>query len=663
MNILIPHTWLLEHLETEATPQQIQEYVSLCGPSIERIYDREGESVYDIEVTTNRVDSMSVRGIARETAVILNQFDVPAQLKELSTPTLPQPKTELPGPTIVNDQNIMHRAAYVVLTNVERTPTPEWMAKRLRQIEQNVHDSVIDITNYITHELGHPCHAFDYDAIMQLGGSIQVQRAQVGETFTIIDGETFETKGGEIVFTNPDGDIIDLPAIKGTANTSISDATKNVLLWFENLPAMDIRVASMNHAIRTVAAQLSEKNVDHNLGIPVLQYGAHLYQELCNATVASELHDYYPNPTQPATVTIPVSRIDTYLGIELEVSTIVSLLEQLECTVSVEDSDGRSTVLAVTPPTFRPDITIPEDIVEEVARIYGYHNLPSTLMDTPIPTSKPTDVNFDIENRIKRSLTARGWNEVYTYSLVSEAEAVSSGHTLEEHLKLSNPLTDDKVFLRRSLAPSLKTVVSNNPTHTRPQIFEIANVYHPQASDLPKEELHVTLMANADYAARRADLEYMLQELFIPKLQVNQTSDTTADLIAHTYNNQQQHIGTVTHDGDVFVFDLIMAELLQAVNTHPEYRAPATTAKIKEDLTFTVPEKTHIGDVVADIQESNELIVTVRHMDTYKNNVTIRMYYQDPEKNLSDADVASVRKHIVSLVAEKHAGKLVGSLA
>src|SRR5690606_36625096 len=121
----------------------------------------------------------------------------------------------------------------------------EWMARRLRQIDQNVHNAPIDITNYVTHEIGHPCHAFDYDKIMNLGGQINIIQANAGIPFTTLDGETYQTQGGEIVFTNPQGEIIDLPAIKGTLNSAIDNNTTRILLWIESLPSELIRQASM----------------------------------------------------------------------------------------------------------------------------------------------------------------------------------------------------------------------------------------------------------------------------------------------------------------------------------------------------------------------------------------------------------------------------------
>jgi phenylalanyl-tRNA synthetase beta chain len=237
MNILIPHNWLKEYLKTEATPEEIQKNLSLCGPSIERIYERENEAVYDIEITTNRVDSMSVYGIAREAAVILKRFKIPATLKPITLQKPAAPTHKLQLPQILDDQHLTKRVMCVILADVQRNSTPEWMAKRLRQIDGTVHDAVIDITNYITHELGHPCHAFDYDKVMELGGIIEITLAKPGKKFVTLDGVEHTTVGGEVVFENGDGVIMDLPGIKGTANTSIHESTKNILFWLENIEA------------------------------------------------------------------------------------------------------------------------------------------------------------------------------------------------------------------------------------------------------------------------------------------------------------------------------------------------------------------------------------------------------------------------------------------
>ncbi len=661
MNILIPHSWLAEHLETDATPEELQANLSLCGPSVERIYDRQGEPVYDIEVTTNRVDSMCVRGVAREAGVILKQFGKQAKfLERADLSQKPQPTGEtLPLPKIVNDPKLCKRVLCAVLDGVERTPTPTWMAKRLEQTDQNVHDSVIDITNYITHELGHPCHAFDYDAVMASGGVIIVREATPGKKFKTLDGLEFTTVGGEVVFENEAGEIIDLPAIKGTANTSISDKTKRVLLWIENLDAEKVRFASMTHAIRTVAAQLSEKHVDPALGEIVLYRGIQLYQELCNARLASQIFDEFPGKTSLATVELSLDKVKQYLGLEIPSERIEEILRDLGCLVQLKDRQ-----LCVTPPTFRHDLAIPADIIEEIARVYGYHMLPSTLMDTKIPLEKPQGFDSYLESRLKRFLAAIGMQEVYTYSMVSEEIARQSGYALEEQLKLKNPLTDDRLYLRRSLIPSLEEVLQNNPSETALNIFEFANVYHPKSGDLPEETLQIGMLSTAGYQALRGMVEALLGQLFIQNITV-QPHETALPEFSQsgTLLSHSVELGSIgiTKKGRAAA-SLSLAVLIEHAATHPEYAALPKAAPVIEDLTFTLPEKTLIGMVLQTMRAVDATVRSVELGSVYNQNYSFRIIYAEPETTPTPEKVETIRKKMVHIVAEKHQGQLVGSV-
>ncbi len=671
MNILIPHTWLNEHLDSEATPEQISEHLSLSGPSVEHIYRIADEPVYDIEITTNRVDSMSIRGIAREAAVILEQAGIDADLteepdyavkiKEIDT-TGRDLKHPLELPKVTNDPELINRTLCVVLRGVQHNKTPDWMAKRLEQIEQNVHDAVIDITNYITHELGHPCHAFDYDKIMALGGEIIIKEAEAGKPFTTLDGETYETVGGEIVFENPQGEIIDFPAIKGTANTAVDDNTQNILLWIESLDAKKVRFGSMTHAIRTVAAQLNEKNVDPNLADAVLVRGVELYRELCDAEIASHVHDDFPSKSKRDEVTVTQEKIDSYLGLHMEEDRILQILKDLGCEVAVSDGS-----YSITPPTYRQDLSIHVDIVEEIARIYGYHNLPSKLMTGPIPTNRQDHVDYAVEERIKRFLSDIGWQEIYSYSMISEPEAVASGHELDEHMKLENPLTMDHVYLRRSLVPSLHTALERNSQRDQLSMFEIANVYHPtgdsSTASLPNETLMITLSSNRPYREVRGDFEALLAQFYIQDVTITQDTPTTGTVIATAAHDETSvELGSVTIWDDITSFEISFEKLLPLVSGHPSYQPAPTTGFINEDFTFTIPAPRQVGRIIDSMLETDQLIYRVQLESMYEDNVTFRVQFHNSSQNISDEVVAPIRRKLVEKVSKEHDAAFVGSL-
>ncbi|PIR59331.1 MAG: hypothetical protein COU69_01045 [Candidatus Pacebacteria bacterium CG10_big_fil_rev_8_21_14_0_10_56_10] len=710
MNILLPHHWLLEHLETDAQPPQIAELLSLSGPSVERVQERDGEAVYDIEVTTNRVDAMSVRGLAREAAVILRHADLPARLKalELDRPPSPAKSRQLPLPDIVNNPELSKRIMAVVLTNVKHTATPDWMARRLLQVDQNVHHAAIDITNYVTHELGHPCHAFDYDKIVKLGGQIIVTEAEAGESFTTLDGETYQTVGGEVVFKNAAGEIIDLPAIKGTANSSVDDSTTQILLWIESLDPHKVRFASMTHAIRTVAAQLNEKNVDPHLGEAVMLRGIEMYRRLCGAKVASQLYDDFPHPHQPTEISVFLSQLTTYLGVELPSRKVAHILEQLGCQVVVRpgakgpermeravSSDGTAggavggtadstsptdpdTLLTVTPPSFRPDLTIPADLIEEVARIYGYHRLPGRLMATALPTDKPSGDDFVLEDQLKNWLAALGWQEVYTYSMVSRQLAAESGWPFEEHLELVNPLTEDRSYLRQSLVPSLREALDANPNRLKLGVFEQAYTYHPRQGQLPEQVLHLTLARRGDHRQLRGLLEAMVDKFFLPELKLETVEagrgayrqlaeiSTRARAGQTDRSNQpspDERLGTlgITDDGTV-ILDLLVTQLAAVKRGHPQYQPITANPPLIEDMTFSIPASRAIGPVLDSIKTVSPLIERVELTSQYRRNFTFRITYQDPDGSLSAEQVAPLRQAIAERMAADHHAELVGQL-
>ncbi|PIY80881.1 MAG: hypothetical protein COY80_00500 [Candidatus Pacebacteria bacterium CG_4_10_14_0_8_um_filter_42_14] len=657
MNILIPNSWLLEHLETDATPKQLQDFLSLSGPSVERINEHNGEPVFDIEVTTNRVDSMSIRGIAREAAAILPQFGIPAELKPLNLPDVSKTNNPLPLPKILENDYLNHRTICVILSSVNRAETPKWMADRLEQIEMNVHDAVIDITNYITHELGYPCHAFDYDKLVATGNEIRIVEAEAGETFTTLDGESFTTVGGEVVFKNGEGTIIDLPSIKGTKNTSIDESTKNVLLLMESIDANKVRFASMTHAIRTTAAQLMEKNVDPNLASDVMKMGVKLYQELCQAKVASEVYDHFPNQAASSTIDITSKKLAEYLGFELPLNDSVKMLEKLECQTSIAGD-----ILTVTPPSFRPDLVIPADIIEEVARLYGYHNIPSILMPTAIPLNRPAETNFGLEHQAKEFLSAIGWQEVYTYSMVSESEALESGFNIEDHLKISNPLTEDKVYLRRSLIPSLEAVISHNADRGSVSVFELANTYQPQDQSLPEEMLTLAMISTRDYRTVRGDLESLLTKLHIYHCVITPL-DTNDQIGIIQVGDSAEEIGQIAVGNKHVHVQLKMAALVKLSSSHPTYKALLKTAALIEDLTFTLQEKTKVGSLLAALSQADPMIESVNLKTIYNRNFTFTIIYRHPDQPISSEMVAPVRKQLVTLVESDWQGHLVGELS
>lgn len=680
MNILIPDQWLREQLQSDAKPQDIQKYLSLCGPSVERIYhkthgDGSSDEVYDIEVTTNRVDSMSIRGIAREAATILRRSGFQAKLKKLPERKITQdPSVKLALPEIIYETDSVKRVTCVVLTQVKQNASPQYMQNRLADIEMNSHGSIIDITNYITHEFGHPCHAFDYDKILAHGNTIVIREAKPGEEFSTLDGNSYQTLGGEVVLADKNGTIIDLPAIKGTANTAIDKHTSRVLFWIESLDAKKVRFASMSHAIRTVAAELNEKNVDPHLATEVLAYGVELFQKLCQAKVASKVYDYFPKRKASPVVKISLARIQEYLGLELTVREIRQILLDLDFQVEVKENEkAKQTLFSVQAPSFRQDISIPADIVEEIARIYGYHKLPSTLMTGALPLEKPTG-NFDLEYKVKAWLADFAWQEIYSYSLVSDALAIESGYTLGEHLQLANPLKEENTYLRRSLLPSLREILEKNPQAKRLTVFELASVYDPIPGDLPQQNLQLALLSRLDYREVKGKIWQLFQKLFLfaEPLQLEFVEEhlsskkqpllsQKAELRVTQGKKSQKLAHVVIYRTGLVGFEFDWNVLLSLSHRYPHYQKLLHTASIVEDFTFTLSKSNPVGPFMETLQAVDPRIRSFQLTSIYEQNYSFSVIFQDPKENLSSEDVESIRQKMVQTASQKFAAKLVGA--
>jgi phenylalanyl-tRNA synthetase beta chain len=644
MNIQILHSWLLEYLDTNATPAKIGEYLSLCGPSIERIEKCGNDWVYDIEVTTNRVDMMSVYGIAREAAVILPQFGVKASLKPLNPVKPSTPKESLPF-ILKPNEKLVTRTMAVVLNNIQNWKTPIWMKTRLEASGIRSLNAVVDITNYVMTEVGHPCHAFDYDLIKS--HTIMIRESKKGEKIVGLDNKTYALPVGSIVFDDSTGAIIDLPGIMGTKNTVVNDNTKQVLFFIDNNDPIRIRKTSMTTGIRTVAATLNEKGVDPELAEIALLRGVELYKQVCQAEVASKVYDVYHKAYKPKSVQVTKTFIDERLGIEVTKARIETILKDLGF-----GAKWNKELLTVTVPSFRAqDVTIPEDIVEEVARIYGYHNLPSELMTGKIPDPLP-DAPFDFELKTKRILQMFGGVEVYTISLVSAKDVDP-----KVALKTRNPLGSDTEYLRTSLAPSLIHAAKENSGEKESfHLFEMANVYLPRKRDLPEEKIILAgIFANTSFRNAKGVVEGLLRELHIEYSFEVENAEYFVPNTRLSIKHAKKEIGRFgqLENGGNLYYQFEVEELRKAHKPMPKYKSISKYPAQVEDITLGISERMKVGDVITAIVDTDKLIADVDLKDVFENAYTFRVSYQNPQKTLTDKEVEEVRMRVLENLKRK----------
>ena len=334
MNILIPHGWLKDYLETKANPEKIAECLSLCGASVEKINKVNNDFIYDIEITTSRVDMMSILGIAREAAAILPQFGIKTKLKKdiyskrfdssiKKGRILMKNKLKV----IIKNPKLCPRFTAVILDNIKIKPSPKIIQERLRKAGMRPINNIVDISNYLMHELGQPVHIFDYEKISKK--IMTLRESKKGEKLITLDNKTHNLPGGDIVIEDGKGRLIDLCGIMGGRNSSIDQKTKRVLLFIQNYEPSHIRKTSMILGHRTEAATLFEKKVDPELTMPTLLNGIKLIKENAQSKIASKIIDIYPKPYKPKTVAVPLQLIKQYLGISIQLNKVIKILISL----------------------------------------------------------------------------------------------------------------------------------------------------------------------------------------------------------------------------------------------------------------------------------------------------------------------------------------------
>jgi phenylalanyl-tRNA synthetase beta chain len=642
MNIKILDSWLRDYVRTRATPEKICELLSLSSVSVERIEKYRNDFIYDIEVTTNRPDLMSVVGIARETATVLKQNGIAADFlpPKLSKPQAP--KAELIE--IKNDPKLVNRICATVL-DVKVGDSPKEIKDRLEASGTRSLNNLIDVTNYVMKTIGHPTHVFDFDRLNTK--TLTIREAQKGEIIQTLDGKSHQLDGGEIVAVNDNKEIVDLLGIMGLENSIVTEKTKRILYFIDNNSPVKIRKASMSLGIRTEAAVINEKDLDAETALEALYFGIELFEKIADGKLVSDIIDIYPNKVEKKTVEVTLEKINQIIGVEIDPGKALTALKDLGFKAGIEKGKIKAEI-----PSFRAgDMEIEEDLIEEIARIYGYHNLPSVLPPLTEVTPHQFASQFYWEQRVKNAMKYWGFTETYTYSMVSED--LFEG-PLEEAVEISNPLSEEFVYMRKTLIPSLLKVLTENKSRETIKIFEISNVYEKKAGDLPSEKLNFAGLikkTHTSFYEIKGVLEQLSSDLGIKNLNFSQSQQSGNG--ASLYLGKD-YLGDIEILDDGLVdFELDFELLIKNATLKKVYNPSSKFPPVVEDLSITVSADINTEDLIADIKSQSNLIIDVSLKDTYQNARTFHIVYQDMQQNLTNEDVGKIRKHIISSLKEK----------
>lgn len=651
-----PLSWLEDWVEITETPEKIAELLLLSGTKVETIEYVDREAVLVLEITSNRPDCLSLFGIAREIAALTNKV---LKHREFPLPKRGSVRKELK--ITVVDPKLCPVYTSIVIDNVMVKPSPDWMAKRLASVGVRPINNIVDVSNYVMFEYGIPMHTFNYDQL--LGQEITIRGSSEGEKVTPLDGQERVLHEGSIIIEDTKR-LVDLAGIMGGQNSEISESTKTVFLHLPIYDPIAIRRTAKYFGLRTEAVTRYEKKLDLRGTQYAMQRAVSLITQVAGGEVASDVYSLNTVHFQPPTVTLTESAIERHIGISIPTTKVQNLLKPLGFNLEFTKPLGFS----ITPPSFRRDIAIKEDVIEEIARMYGYNNLPLTLPKGDIPTH-PDAFTKDWIREMKSILVALGFTEVYGSTLIGRDDVESIGLSKDETLAVLHPMSRDYEYMRPTLLPGLLEMVRNNLYHTEASdLFEIGTVFYPQKEDLPREEQQlVALSTRSDYRDFKSKLERLLRELGLEiAVQVAHPPPPYFVPTAVGKTGKIGWIGMINSkvaaafgiERSLWAFELNASEISQQARSDRPYPQLPKFPPIIEDLSFEFPTSTYIGEVIAAMKSQDPTVQTVQLIDHFASSYTFRIYFIHPEKTLTSDEVAIVRQAIVAVVEERFKAKI-----
>ncbi|MFB6285957.1 MAG: phenylalanine--tRNA ligase subunit beta [Candidatus Bipolaricaulia bacterium] len=651
------------------------------------LMDYLADEVLAFELTPNLGRCLSMIGMAREAAALTD-----------GSLTIPEPAWTCEGPSAaelahvrIDDPELCPRYTAAIVQDVEHRPTPFWMRYRLMQSGVRPLSLIVDITNYVMLEWGQPLHAFDYDKLVERADgrepTIIVRRGESGERLTTLDDVERELTDDMLVIADEAGPIA-IAGVMGGANTEVTEGTEHILLESASFAAINNRRTSQALGLPSEASHRFSRGVPPELAERGNRRAAELMRIHAGGTVAEGLVDAYPAPPDPTVIGLAPHDVNRLLGMDLSEAEIIRSLEKLEFRCERENG-----ILSVEAPSYRLDVGIPADLIEEVARAVGYDRLPSTRMREALPPQYHHP-KLEGEERVRDILTGCGLTEMIAYRLTSldrVAKLHPDGDMPDEpYIELSNPISSERTHMRRTLVDGLlATIADNQRHHDRIALFEAGRVYLPVAgADLPEEprRLGIALAGRrhpdawvtdddpVDFYDLKGIIETLLARLNVPDAQFRPSDAAafhpgrTAELIV-----EETAIGTLGEvhprvadafeiDGRAYVAELDLDRLLAHAVARETYDPIPRFPGIRQDLAIVVDAEAPSDRIEGLIRaHGGELLADVRLFDVYtgesipegKRSLAYSLLYRAEDRTLTDAEAQSIHERIQAALASE----------
>lgn len=630
------------------------------------------KAILDFEITSNRPDCLSMVGMARETAATLR-----------TNYTMPNFNYEVKCSTNINDKlkvevkdKLCRRYMARGVKNVKVEPSPSWMQERLLEAGVRPINNIVDITNFVMLEIGQPMHAFDARQIESK--TIVIEKANDGEKFTTLD-EIERELDSSILMIKDGSKSVAVAGIMGGLNSEIQDDTTEVIFESANFEGTNIRVSSKKLNLRSESSSRFDKDIDPNLSKLAIDRACALICELNCGEVMEGTIDIYNDVKEEGSITVNSTWINKFLGTEISKEEMKEALDSLDLITEIKNED-----LIISIPTFRIDIAIKEDIAEEIARIYGYDKIPTTIFKVSTER-EPKYKNELLTDKVIEIMVASGVNQSISYSFVSpkvfDKVNIPVDSELRNVVKIKNPLGEDYSVMRTTTLPSIMESLGRNYSRNNDyvRLFEIGRIYLPNEDEkqLPTEKnvLTIGIYGDCDYLDLKGIVENIIDGLGISKAKYVRESENpsyhpgkTAALMVR--NKKVGVFGEVHPDVtenyginvNCYVAELDLDSLFEASTTVKSYKPLPKFPAVTRDIALLCDDSILVAEIEETIRKAGgNLVEKVQLFDIYKGaqipegkkSIAYAIAYRDEKKTLEDKDISKVHDKILKALEHK----------
>ncbi len=669
--MIVSWNWLKEYVDLDMTVEDLEYRLMMSGLNHEGTSEVGDDVAIDLEVTSNRPDCLGHIGVAREIAVLYQQ---PLRLPA-AEPTESSKSVDDLTKVRIECPKLCSRYTARVICGVRVGPSPHWLADRLQALGIRPINNIVDITNYVLMETGQPLHAFDFAALR--GHQIIVREAKPGEHFEAISHKSYTLEKGMCVIADAERPVA-LGGVMGGADSEVSDATQDVLVESAMFDPISIRTTARRLVLHSDSSYRFERGPDPEGVDWASRRCCELILEIAGGELATGVVDVGSERAPRKPIVLRLDQVKRVLGIAVDHEEIRRILNDLGNHES--KTDDRS--VEVLPPSWRQDLQREIDLVEEVARIHGYDEIPEDVQ-VPMAVSSRSDDDRVLE-KVRHVLTACGFDEAMTASVVDEeTSSAFSPWNDNQPLATETPLLRGATWLRRSLVPSLLAARRTNESLANPivELFEVANVYLPRGDELPLEEKMITLASGKDYFYLKGAIETLLSTL-------NDSVEIDVANFSHDLLTASRS-GALEVDGKVFgylgevseagrekfglrgpasVAEIKLTPLVELANLVPRHEATSPYPCVERDLNFDVPESVRWSELARIVrQNAGDHLEEIRYLETYRDkkrlgvgikSLVLKVVFRKTNDTLTGEEADAARDQIVAACEKQLNAKL-----